>query len=372
MNKSNIRLEILSPIHIGTQQEKTWHKNMDFFYQKGKVYVVDQDKLFAKLYALDGQNAIQTFNAKLAANRLDDLKGYIYQHVSLADIAQVVFDYPQEPGNEIKPLVRTGLGTPLIPGSSLKGAIRTAILTHLIKQKPHFAKQEHNLKNKWGRYNDRNLVKNYLGNDPNHDLLRMLHAADIALSNPQTILYKTQTLNLYGNSWKIKQSVTNYLECASLQMCEGRLHIPQTQLKLSVQHRILKNTQVLTPGKLFEIINAHSLHLLQEEIEFWEEELELTNTHHMVDDYLESLRELYTTAQECSPAQSCVLRVGAGTGWDSMTGRWAKDENILDDDTWSNLKQALRPKRYFDTPFPKSRKALEKAKPLGFVKLSWR
>ena len=372
MSTSNISLEILSPVHIGTQQEKTWNKNLDFFYQQGKVYVVDQDKLFAKLYALDGQNAIQTFNAKLAANRLDDLKSYIHQHVSLANIAQVVFDSPQEPGNEIKPLVRTGLGAPLIPGSSLKGAMRTAILTHLIKQKPHFAKQERNLKNKWGRYGDREIVKNYLGKDPNHDLLRMLQVADIELSNPQTILYKTQTLNLYGNSWKIKQSVTNYLECANLQICEGRLHIPQTQLKLAIKNNILKNTQVLNEGKLFEIINTHTLHLLQEEIEFWEEELALTNTHPMVDDYLESLRELHAAAQDCDPSQSCVLRIGAGAGWDAMTGRWAKEETILDDRTWSNLKQALRPKKYFDTPFPKSRKALEKAKPLGFVKMSFR
>lgn len=371
MSQQRIRLEILTPVHIGTQEEKTWHKHIDFFYQQGKVYVVDQDKLFARLHALNGQTAIDAFSAKLAGGKLHELKDYIQQHVSLEEVAKVTFDYPQEPGNEIKPLVRTGLGTPVLPGSSLKGAIRTAILTHLIKEKPYFAKREEHLKNRRGRYSDTQIVQNYLGKNPNSDLLRMLHVGDVELSKTQMMLYKTQTLNLYGNSWNIKQSVTNYLECAHLQICEGRLRIPETQLKLNIQKKVLKNTQVLTEGKLFDIINHHTLHLLQEEIEFWEEELEVAKTHALVDDYLERLRALQADAKEYDTTQSCMLRVGAGAGWDFMTGRWAKEEDILDDLTWRRLKRALRKPKYFDTPFPKSRKALEQAEPLGFVKLSW-
>lgn len=373
----NIQLEILTPVHIGTNQDKTWHKDMDFFYQNGKVYVVHQEDLFkAMLEKPNGKQEINSFSAKLASGKLKELRTYIFQHFDIEKIAYLSFDYPKEPTNEIKPLLRTGLGKPILAGSSLKGSIRTAILTYLIKNdKSNFASQEHNLGRRRGNkmfYSDSTLQRHYLGKDPTHDLLRMLQVGDFELNTNKTLLYKTQTLNLYGNSWNIKQSVSNFLECAGKQTSLGKINIPEKQLKNNEHKGILKHTNLLNFKKLFEIINKHTSDLILDELDFWKEEIEEADVHEMVYDYKEELESLVSQINSLDKEKSCILRVGAGSGWDFMTGAWAKDEKILSDKAWDNLKYQLRHPKYFDMPFPKSRKALEKelALPLGFVKLS--
>jgi hypothetical protein len=221
-------------------------------------------------------------------------------------------------------------------------------------------------------YSDSTLQKHYLGKDPNHDLLRMLQVGDFEVENSKTILHKTQTLNLYGNSWNIKQSVSNFLECAGKQTSLGKINIPETQLKNNQQKDILKHTDLLNFKKLFNIINEHTKELLKGELIFWEDEIQEADVHDMVYEYKEQLEKLVLQVNDLDQEKSCILRVGAGSGWDFMTGAWAKEEKVLSDKTWGNLKYALRHPKYADMPFPKSRKALEKelALPLGFVKLS--
>jgi CRISPR-associated protein Csm5 len=221
----------------------------------------------------NGKQELATFSAKLASGNLKDLRKYILQHFDIEKIAYLVFDYNQEPTTEIKPLLRTGLGKPILAGSSIKGSIRTAILTYLIKNdNKNFASKEDNLGRKRGNkmfYSDSTLQKHYLGKDPNHDLLRMLQVGDFEVENSKTILHKTQTLNLYGNSWNIKQSVSNFLECAGKQTSLGKINIPETQLKNNQQKDILKHTDLLNFKKLFNIINEHTKELLKGELIFW-------------------------------------------------------------------------------------------------------
>jgi len=39
-------LEIKSPVFVGTSREKNWVKNIDFIHYKGKVYILNQERLF--------------------------------------------------------------------------------------------------------------------------------------------------------------------------------------------------------------------------------------------------------------------------------------------------------------------------------------
>lgn len=373
----NIQLEILTPVHIGTNQEKSWQKNLDFFYDKGKVYIVHQEDIFKKLFERpNGEKEIANYSAKLSSGKLSEIRDYLFQQLDIPSMAYRIFNYAIEPSNEIKPLLRTGLGKPILAGSSIKGSIRTAILTHLIFKEPKFAQNENNLGKKRGNrlfYSDKQLQSYYLGKDPNHDLLRMLQVSDFNLDSNTTNLYKTQSINLYGNSWNIKQSVSNFLECAGKQTTVGKIHIPEKQLKLNQQKGILKKTDLLSFEKLSHIINEHTKYLLEAEIQFWQYEIEEADVNDTVYKYKEELEELEKMAKSCEK-NSCILRIGAGSGWDFMTGAWAKDEDVLTNNIWGNLKQNLRNPKYFDTPFPKSRKTLEKnlGLPLGFIKLSFK
>lgn len=372
---NNIRLEILSPVHIGTNQEKAWAKNIDFFYdsQQQKVFIVRQEDLYKALYEFGGAQELNTYAAKLAGGNLHDLKKFIPKQLSIHKLAYLSFDYPKEPGSEIKPLLRTGLGKPIIPGSSIKGGIRSAILSHLILENPGFVQKEEHLGRKKGSkifYNDQQLNAHYLGKDPNHDLLRLLQVGDFEIAN--TGCHKTQTLNLYGNSWNVKQSVSNYLECAQVgQSSHSRIQISQTQLQHTKRKGIIQNTDILQPPQLFQIIHTHTRNLLQYEIEFWEEEVEEAKVHNLVYDYLESLKNLREDIDALDTQKACILRIAAGSGWGFMTGAWAKDEKVLNDEKWDNLKYTLRHPRYVETPFPKSRKIVESGQPLGFIKLQW-
>lgn len=122
---------------------------------------------------------------------------------------------------------------------------------------------------------------------------------------------------------------------------------------------------------LFKVLNENTLNQLDEEIGFWEDE----NNPIAIGSYLEDLEQIEMEAKKCSENE-CIIRVGAGSGWDYMTGRWAKgkDKNgnfILSERSWNNLKNALNRGKYSgDISFPKTRKLIEGGQPLGFVKLS--
>jgi len=375
MSHHNIKLEILTPVHIGTSREETWQKNLDFFHEGDTVYVVRQDDIFREILVEGGEQALAGYSARIGSQRIEGLLDFISQYVDIEELAYLTFDYSRKIGNEIKPLLRTGLGTPILAGSSIKGSIRTAILKYLMmndqNDQREFFRREDNLGRRRGRklsYADSDIQRHYLGRDPSEDLFRMLQISDFDTDEEKTILHKTQTVNLYGNSWNIKQPVSTFLECINLQTTTGRIQIPQKQIENN--QRNLRRTDLLHPKKLFEIINEYTLALLDKEFEFWDDQEENTHLHEFIHDYQDKLDELYQLADGFDTSKSCLLRVGAGSGWDFITGRWTKD--LLDSRTWENIKSQVRRKRYSkDVPFPKSRKALEQGMPLGFVKLTW-
>jgi hypothetical protein len=86
---------------------------------------------------------------------------------------------------------------------------------------------------------------------------------------------------------------------------------------------------------------------------------------------LDLIDDVYKIGEKCDIQRECILRVGAANGWDFMTGAWAKADNTLSNNDWTNLKRSLRRKPYPDNmPFPKTRKLLNDGMPLGFVKVS--
>ncbi|MEM9824848.1 MAG: type III-A CRISPR-associated RAMP protein Csm5 [Bacteroidota bacterium] len=272
-----------------------------------------------------------------------------------------------------------------IPGSSLKGSIRTAILNYLIRERPNFVKREKHLgreRNGKMQYQDARIQANYLAPsngqnhrlDPQKDFLRLLHIGD-AHFKTSTELRKSMVINEYRNGWDEKKQLSSLFVCIPQgQKTHFSITIPEDLLRHTRAKKHLQvpeNFPALNLSKLLQVVNDHSLLLLKEEIEFWEEE-----EHPLVlEGYIDYLQEIQEIAKAGTDG-AAVLRVGAGTGWDFMTGGWPKrkdkyKEFLLEDRTWNDLKRSMRRGNYDpQTPFPKTRKLIQGGVPFGFIKIA--
>lgn len=122
---------------------------------------------------------------------------------------------------------------------------------------------------------------------------------------------------------------------------------------------------------LLNVINNHTRTLLADEIDIWESKNVDSQSEEKVNSYIEQLKDLLNTANECKGTLSAVMRIGHGSGWRFITGAWTER---LSDNDFSAVVNKARPgnaKRYANYDFPKSRRLEEdECEPLGFVKLT--
>lgn len=379
-------IEAITPVHIGSGDELLPGTEYISFQQEGKVAVVDPRKILDII----GEENIQQWVSlidKPNGDLLNDLLIVRRPDVKSEDVAsREIMVSGQIPSREkIKAQIFLGRPyLPTIPGSSLKGSIRTAVLNFLIKENPAFVSQEKNLgRERRGRmnYGDANIQAHYLAPkrrtnykvDPQKDLLRLLRIGD-AYFDTQTELKKSKVVNEYRNGWDEKRQLSSYFECIPTgSRASIFISIPDDLKNATLGSKQLETSldfPVYNSKSLFKLINRHTLFILEKEISFWEDE----NNPIVLEDYLDHLNVIKQIGESCKESE-CILRVGAGSGWDFMTGGWARDKDkfgdyILSDRTWINLKNSLRIGRYSDdVSFPKTRKLIQKGIPFGFVKL---
>ncbi len=380
--RQNFEITTLTPVHIGSGNELNGNFEYVRFPNEQRVVVLDPSKI---LDVVGEENINKWVSAiEKRENLLTALP--MLTKVKPENIAQRFINVrehtPDPTKNAIKEQLFIDNGKPAIPGSSLKGSIRTAILTKFIKENPYFVQREENLKDRKGRFSDNKLNAEYMGKEkakwgvrhsPNKDLLRFLRVGDIRF-DVNTIVVKTEVVNFFRHGWGIKRDLSSYWECIPKgAKARGNLQIPEELLKRIAEKNYVSSQKLkaIQVKKLFQTINAHTLHLIDREIDLWEDE----GNPEAIGDLLEVLHELRGLVKGVNE-NSCVLRVGAGSGWEFMTGAWSNDKDvhgefILDDRTWQRLKSALRRRHYSgDILFPKTRKIIDEGLPLGFVKIS--
>lgn len=200
MNSYKYRLEILSPIHIGTGDELD---SFDYVIREGKYHRISFQRFFESL----SQNELAEFDA-IDPRRIESIREFIFNHADPAKCS--LYSCSVEAGLETEytramkrtdtrqvvfPTIRTGKEmSPLIPGSSLKGAIRTAMLDAIrLQNRPSMTKEEANelrnmLEPELLEYVDRESrwPRARIGNDP----FRLLHVPDVTLPRDQAVLCK--------------------------------------------------------------------------------------------------------------------------------------------------------------------------------------
>ena len=388
MSKQSVKVETLTPIHIGSG--RAWMPDYEFilFTEEREIALIDEDKVVEGHEAEDLEQFISHWVSTiekeedllpLLRKRMPDLKP--------ADVAQRVIKIIGKGPHRSELKEQLHLGNPLqpcIPGSSLKGSMRTAILNQLINDQPDFVRDHRHLKS--GRkqhFKDLQVIAKYFGEkdrkfhgelrlDANQDFLRMLRVNDIYLDSASEC-HQLEIINDQREGWGIKHKETSYVECIPAGV-QGKTQVQIPDLLMGAIQKgrykktgsIRRNERYLKLETIFGLVNKMTKRLLDEEILFWEEE----NNPSVIGQYYGVLKKLRTQLDEL-PSDSCIIRVGAASGWSFMTGGWPKRQDLLDDQTWNNLRREIQKRNYPDfIPAPKTRKLLAGGMPLGFVKLT--
>jgi CRISPR type III-A-associated RAMP protein Csm5 len=364
---NNCKIETITPVHVGSGV--LFQKNTEFLHKDEFVGIVDEKKILEIIgHAQIGQwvNIIengQPLFPYLQKRRSD---------IELEDVcSRVMAVYCENINNaqSLKEQLHNGTGKPYLPGSSIKGAIRTAIFSSLIEHLPPF--NEDNLKNRKSRFDDSFLSDKLFGKDPNHDTLRFLQVGDAMFDEGSTIAMNVMSMNHTHKSTQLNKRVSQLTEAIGTELStQFRLTIDKTKLLKNIKYktietdiRFLENFEAL-----FQLLNHHTIKLLESEIEFWKR----YDGFEVVSEYLENITEIKEIASGCGESET-VLRLGHGSGWTFMTGNWPKSEALISDEIWNQIVDKARPgnqRKYSDYFFPKTRRMDEEGFLLGFVKIS--
>ena len=367
------QIETLTPIHIGSGEEFLPNYRYVYFPERKLVVLLNDQKV---LKAFGGEEGIKHWIAAL--DQRQDLLQVLRE-------GRNTHPEPQDLGSQFIPV--SGIGPAFmegkkadiraqirsadavaIPGSSLKGAIRTAMLVLYIdedKQDSFYRQQEH-LTDRRGNLADAQLVKRHLGRDPNHDLFRLLQAGDTRFD--KSICTLARTINLQStSSWAFKQSIDQFIECIPAGHC-STIRLQFNQKLMNRSGNLFRKGKDLKPETLFHIINQHTQILIGNELAYWEDQ---KNYPDEVNTYVERLENIHTDLEnlvEQRPGNQCMLRLGWGTGFRSMTGDWQEEK--FSEKQYRKLAATVRRNRQRDhLPFPKTRKMTFEGEPFGFISL---
>lgn len=400
-----VRLEAISPVHIGSGEEILANYGYIYFPEERKIAVIDD----AKLLSVIGEENFHHWLANLEkgvdmAIYLNDIRKLT---VRAEDIALRVIHVDEhapvfkELSNQvIREQLHTGTGIPYLAGSSIKGAIRTALLSTTIKNDPDiddfFTKNKtirkrgrrqetridvvQNLVDFRGNYNDRTIQQRYFGNHPNEDIFRLLRVGDAHFEKNSTTSVFSKSANKHFGKWKFENRFNQFVECipsaASTHLniqFDDILHQYSKDRKYQVndrsgnRHAVFKNknTSALELYQLFDTINAYTDEYLAREFDIWNEEW---NTHKIIGQYLDFLEDVIQIEVNQADKNTCILRLGWATGFNNITGGWQKHK--MEKDHYENLVGLLRPNKPQHLLYPKTRRMTADGIPLGFVKLT--
>ncbi len=367
---SKIKITTLTPVHIGSGN--LLQNNSDFvFFKNGKDHflgIIDDRKVLDLIGEKNIDNWVLSIQRK--DNTIDMMRRYA-PNIEICDYTQreiQSFAGDIRANDTLKECIHNGLGIPYIPGSSLKGAIRTAITATLAKRNTSISNQPIDKIQQLASKVEGDLF----GKKPNDSIFRFIQVGDAYFDKGCEIaLRMIMSLNITQSN-----TVTPEPKSQKPQVVEAIGEEEEAICSIKIDTAAYQRAQIAMPdlGKLpsdihsiedlFQLINAHSIQLIKEEIEFWEQ---IGETFDGTDDYLEQMNIMLEKAQHCGE-KSCVLRIGHSSGWRFITGAWG--ENLK---CWSKIVDAARPgnkHKYSAYDFPKSRRTDSDGFLLGFVKLS--
>lgn len=394
---SEFHIKTLTPVHIGSGEELIDNYDYLYFLEHKQVAILDERKLLDLLGG--GREGLARMMTLI--DQGNSLLSYLTQRYgddfSPASIAKKIIDV-----EGLGPMPSENKQTPIreqiksaqqncLPGSSLKGALRTAMFAWYIDEENNMEVfgNKKLLKDRRGRFADAEYQKRFLGKDPNHDLFRLIQVGDTHFTEGICVLAKS--INMHRNEFRFKEGIEQHIECIPAK-AESTVRIKHHELLSNIlqQRKVSdvrykggkkttekyflfdkKKIQDIRLEKLFYFTNQQTKIMIEDELEFWEEQMQDgLRIPHEIDHYLEALKEIHTSLDplvEKKEGDVCILRVGWGTGWLNMTGGWQEEK--LEPYLHEELIRSLRP-NIKNFPFPKTRRMVYDGTPLGYVKLN--
>lgn len=366
------RIKTITPCHIGTGEKLI--AGMDFVADGDRIGIVSPEKI----YALLGEDGVDRWC--YAIERGEDTWTFVKTqkpNAKLEDICSRVMELYGSRCNELAPQIAT-CGVPYIPGSSIKGAIISAI----VGENSEKISLPEKIKYKDNIVAEQLLVKptkrrGKIVFDPTNSNLRFLRVGDAHFNDAQTIAVRSLGLNLRRKKSIVDAAACMLVECLDSE-CEATFDL---QLLVDLHDKCSEAVPPLpdmlrSERSLLMALNHHTQRLLEEELQFWEEQKERDYYHidedkeqEVLDYHIEDIGGLLQNCRSCRSGEEAILRVGYGSGWNFMTGGWIDK----DGERWDEVVGASRPDRngwYEEYDFPKTRRIGSDCPPFGFVKIS--
>jgi len=362
---ARFKLTTLSPVHIGSGRVLSYNTEYLNFPKYSVCSVIDEQKVLNVI----GHDEIDTW-VSIIENQ-EDLLDYLYkrkQDLKPEDVASRVLKgkVPRNTRVSLREQLFAGNGKPLIPGSSLKGPIRTAYLNTQLEQKfgkdsipDNYLLTEDPKTGEQKVATDKALQKEIFGNNPNKDIFRFVRVYD-AMPDCATEVYPGVLMNydIKNDEW--------YRDNRPMHLVEV---IPKgVEMEFNIE---LKEPpkQFDAPFPSFEAMFAQINGVTSAAFGMDHEDAETAGSD-IADQFVDQLDALNTQIEKLDQSRGCIMRVGFGSGWLFMTGRWPYDQDLVEDEIFDMIRKKVQIRDYpEDSPFPKTRKLVEGGTPLGFVKL---
>lgn len=374
------RIEILSPLHIGSGDE---YGVFDGAYQNGRWYLIDIEKVLQR----SREDPTNLANAMMARdfNWADWLQRH--NNITPQEVAVRSVACHQNPAQtKIRACIRDPFGRPYIPGSTLKGAIRTAILEWLvlgldINERKKLAEKavqcdEHG-KLPSREWVGREVLERKLligrcrgGNESNYDLLRALHVADSEPLAPEQVeIGLAWVYTLSGNRLVQKRAGNEEYKMFLEWLPTGI----QTRLTITLDKGLLqghakadlgfRNEQVDAMRQFKDACNERADSLIESERRFYEK--------YELDTIARFYQELQNRLSQIEAQGGFMLNIGWGGGWETKTVTNPLTEDL--DEEFKRICQIYRLGKQNADVFPKTRRVAfrnnQPYAPLGWVAL---
>lgn len=364
-NRNKIKVEIITPTHVGAGKDNEWIRGADYIVKDGKVFVVDFQKTVEHGIDIDALSDILF--------QTDDIRLCKLLDGDLESVSKYIFPLPEKSSNPIKSFLRNKLhNRPLIAGSSLKGAIRSILFTH-------FRTSEKDCNSVLGSLKD------------NTDFMRFIQIGDVELESTALVnsrlfnLWKEKNNEIWHSGWKHANNFTSreflpmgfntLYECVlpemtgegNIKFCVDAFNTVLSDDRISKKIKYVnEKSKLLSSGTehLFSIINDATWNYLLKEKEFFSHYDEAERT----DEIIEHIDYLLDQIPDKDDNRYCLLKMSAGSGFHSITGDWQ-----YDDYTKTGFITKYVKSQQINIPKYKSRKIVEyngQLQLMGFVKLT--
>jgi CRISPR-associated protein Csm5 len=371
-----IRIEVLSPVHVGTGEELGPKSCVP---QRGKLHVIDEQKL---LDAVGRSHRVRESFLRFCESPRAGLRDFLRDHrIPVEEVRAYTIDLMGGAPRKLLPFIKAAGSPPrpYLPGSSLKGALRSALFRSALLDDVGLRRAaadrvwESVRARRKPKYPGQLAEEVFFGPDQHHDLMRMLQVAD---SNPlppsrlQVAEVRTLSSTRQRTLRELRFQIYPEVLPAGLRL-RGEVIFKAYLFSELAREKGLDFGGEETRHRLLDFVaesNRAARNLIEQEITFFER----YGARDLLAFYENLRRELNDLDK-----MACLVRLGWGTGFDDKAVTDVFDERLFDEVREAYRLGVGRPGRrgrgLRKALSPKSRKAAFRSdgppQPLGWIKV---